>query len=324
MKTISVLTSGGDGPGFNPCVRAVVRTALSHGLSVMGIKYGYAGLIRGEIDELNARSVGGILGKGGTLLGTARSEEFRTERGRMAAMRKLNEYGVEGLVVIGGDGSFRGAMKLCEEYHFPVVGVPGTIDNDICGTDMSIGVDTALNTVLDAVDKVRDTASSHQRAFLIEVMGRDCGYLALMSGIAGGAEMVLIPEVETSLEEVAAALKDAYLRGKAHCIIAVAEGYKPGIEAVAHYLEARREELGFEVRTTVLGHVQRGGSPTAFERLLATRLGVAAVEALLDGESAVMVGLIGNKVVRTPLAQVVAERKVLDLALYEMAKALEK
>jgi 6-phosphofructokinase 1 len=324
MKTIGVLTSGGDGPGFNPCVRAVVRTALSHGLAVMGIKYGYAGLIRGEIDELNARSVGGILGRGGTILGTARSEEFRTERGRMAAMRKLNEYGIEGLVVIGGDGSFRGAMKLCEEYKFPVVGVPGTIDNDICGTDMSIGVDTALNTVLDAIDKVRDTASSHQRAFLLEVMGRDCGYLALMSGIAGGAEMVLIPEVETSLEEVSTALKDAYLRGKAHCIIAVAEGYKPGIEAVAQYLEARHEELGFEVRTTVLGHVQRGGSPTAFERLLATRLGVAAVEALLDGEKEVMVGLIGNKVVRTPLAEVVAERKVLDLALYEMAKALEK
>ena len=194
----------------------------------MGIKYGYAGLINGEIDEMDARSVGGILGRGGTILGTARCEEFRTERGRMTAMRKLNEHGIEGLVVIGGDGSFRGAMKLCEEYDLPVVGVPGTIDNDICGTDMSIGVDTALNTVLDAIDKIRDTASSHQRAFLIEVMGRDCGYLALMSGIAGGAEMILIPEVETSLEEVAAALKDAYLRGKAHCIIVVAEGYKPG------------------------------------------------------------------------------------------------
>ncbi len=324
MKTIGVLTSGGDGPGFNPCVRAVVRTALAHGLTVMGIKHGYMGLINGEIDPMDARSVGGILGKGGTILGTARCEEFRTERGRMVAMRKLNEYGIDGLVVIGGDGSFRGAMKLCEEYDLPVVGVPGTIDNDICGTDMSIGVDTALNTVLDAIDKIRDTASSHQRAFLIEVMGRDCGYLALMSGIAGGAEMILIPEVETGLEEVADALKDAYLRGKAHCIMVVAEGHKPGLEEVAQHLKERRDELGFEVRTTVLGHVQRGGSPTAFERILATRLGAASVEALLDGESTIMVGLIGNQVVRTPLEEVVTQRKILDLDLYEMAKSLER
>lgn len=324
MKTIGVLSSGGDGPGFNPCIRAVVRTAISHGLGVMGVKYGYAGLIRGEIDEMNARSVGGILGKGGTILGTARSEEFRTERGRLTAMRKLNEYGIDGLVVIGGDGSFRGALKLHQEFGLPVVGVPGTIDNDICGTDMSIGVDTALNTVLDAIDKIRDTASSHQRAFLIEVMGRNCGYLAVMSGIAGGAEMILCPEVQTSLEEVAEALKDAYLRGKAHCIIVVAEGYKPGVDAVGTYLKQRREELGFEVRTTVLGHVQRGGSPTAFERLLATRLGCAAVEALLDEESGIMIGLIGNQVVRTPLEEVVSEPKTLDLDLYRMAKALEK
>jgi 6-phosphofructokinase 1 len=324
MRQIGVLSSGGDGPGFNPCIRAVVRTALSHGLGVMGIKYGYAGLIRGEIDEMNARSVGGIVGKGGTILGTARSEEFRTERGRLTAMRKLNEYAIDGLVVIGGDGSFRGALKLYEEFNFPVVGVPGTIDNDICGTDMSIGVDTALNTVLDAIDKIRDTASSHQRAFLIEVMGRECGYLAVMSGIAGGAEMILCPEVPTRLEAVADALKDAYLRGKAHCIMVVAEGYKPGVEAVAQFLKDRREELGFEVRTTVLGHVQRGGSPTAFERLLATRLGSAAVEALLRGESGVMVGLMGNNLVLTPLDEVVSQPKTLDLELYHMARALEK
>ncbi|MGQ9599897.1 MAG: 6-phosphofructokinase [Anaerolineae bacterium] len=324
MKRIGVLSSGGDGPGFNPCIRAVVRTAISHGLSVMGIKYGFAGLINGEMDELDVRSVGGILGRGGTILGTARSEEFRTERGRLTAMRKLHEYGVEGLVIIGGDGSFRGALQLWREFNFPVVGVPGTIDNDIGGTDMSIGVDTALNTVLNAIDKIRDTASSHQRAFLIEVMGRECGYLALMSGIAGGAEMILLPEVETSPEEVAGALKNAYLRGKAHCIIIVAEGYKPGLEAVASYLTERHGELGFEVRTTVLGHVQRGGSPTAFERLLATRLGVAAVEALLNGQSGVMVGLVGNKVVLTPLEEVVTRPKQIDLSLYQMAKMLEK
>ncbi len=324
MKRIGVLSSGGDGPGFNPCIRAVVRHAISHGLSVMGIKYGYAGLINGEIDEMDVRSVGGILGRGGTILGTARSEEFKTERGRLTAMRKLNEYGIDGLVVIGGDGSFRGALKLHEEFGFPVVGVPGTIDNDIPGTDMCIGVDTALNTVLGAIDKIRDTASSHQRAFLIEVMGRECGYLALMSGIAGGAEMILLPEVETSPAEVANALKDAYLRGKAHCIIVVAEGYRPGIEAVAAYLSERQEELGFEVRTTVLGHVQRGGSPTAFERLLATRLGVAAVEALLAGQYGMMVGLVGNQIVLTPLAEVVSQPRCLDLRLYQMAKSLEK
>jgi 6-phosphofructokinase 1 len=324
MKRLGVLSSGGDGPGFNPCIRAVVRTAIFHGLNVMGIKHGYAGLISGQIDEMTVRSVGGILGRGGTILGTARSDEFRTEQGRMTAMRKLNEYGIDGLVVIGGDGSFRGALKLCQDFNFPVVGVPGTIDNDISGTDMSIGVDTALNTVLDAIDKIRDTASSHQRAFLIEVMGRDCGYLAVMSGIAGGAEMILCPEVDTSLEEVADALKDAYLRGKAHCIIVVAEGYEPGIEAVAAYLTERRNKLGFEVRTTVLGHVQRGGSPTAFERLLATRLGVAAVEALLQGQSGVMVGLIGNRIVLTSLEEVVSQPKRLDLEFYRMAESLER
>jgi 6-phosphofructokinase 1 len=316
MKRLGVLSSGGDGPGFNPCIRAVVRTAIFHGLNVMGIKHGYAGLISGQIDEMTVRSVGGILGRG--------SDEFRTEQGRMTAMRKLNEYGIDGLVVIGGDGSFRGALKLCQDFNFPVVGVPGTIDNDISGTDMSIGVDTALNTVLDAIDKIRDTASSHQRAFLIEVMGRDCGYLAVMSGIAGGAEMILCPEVDTSLEEVADALKDAYLRGKAHCIIVVAEGYEPGIEAVAAYLTERRNKLGFEVRTTVLGHVQRGGSPTAFERLLATRLGVAAVEALLQGQSDVMVGLIGNRIVLTSLEEVVSQPKRLDLEFYRMAESLER
>lgn len=324
MKRIGVLTSGGDGPGFNPCVRAVVRTAISHDLGVMGIKYGYSGLIDGDIDEMTVRSVGGIIGRGGTILGTARSEEFRTKRGRLTAMRKLNEHCIEGLVVIGGDGSFRGALKLYEEFDLPIVGVPGTIDNDISGTDMSIGVDTALNTVLDAMDKIRDTASSHQRAFLIEVMGRDSGYLALMSGIAGGAEMILCPEVETPVEEVATALRDAYLRGKAHCIIVVAEGYKPGIEALAEHLTKQRSELGFGVRSTVLGHVQRGGSPTAFERLLATRLGVAAVEALLDGKYGMMVGLIGNEIVLTPLEEVVSRPKALDVKLHQMAKLLEK
>lgn len=323
MKSVGVLCSGGDGPGFNPCVRAVVRTALGLGMRAVGIERGYQGLIEDRMREMDARSVGGILGRGGTILGTARSEEFRTEKGRRRALRNLNREGVDALVVIGGDGSFRGALKL-HEMGLRTIGVPGTIDNDIPYTDMSIGVDTALNTVLENIDRIKDTASSHRRAFLIEIMGRDCGYLALMGGIAGGAEMVLIPEIETPLEAVAVQLEDAYIRGKAHCIIAVAEGYGPGTQAVADYLRAQEDELGFDVRVTVLGHVQRGGSPTAFDRLLATRLGCAAVRELHKGRSGAMVGLVGNEIAVTPLEKVCNEKKVLDLSFYEMAKILEK
>ncbi len=323
MKSIGVLCSGGDGPGFNPCIRAVVRMGLSLGMEVYGIRRGYAGLIACEMQPMTARSVGGIIGRGGTILGTARSQEFTTVQGRREALRNLNRQNIEGLVVIGGDGSMRGALEL-HKMGFPVVGVPGSIDNDIVGTDMAIGVDTALNTVIEAIDKIKDTASSHQRAFLIEVMGRACGYLALMSGIAGGAELVLIPEVETPVEKVAAELQDAYLRGKAHCIIIVAEGARPGTQAVAEYLKARQDELGFSVRVTVLGHVQRGGSPTAFDRLLATRLGVAAVQALHAGKSGVMIGLIGNRIAETPLEEVVAKPKSIDLEFYRMAGVLAK
>jgi 6-phosphofructokinase 1 len=291
MKRIAVLTSGGDGPGLNPCIRAVVRTALDKGLEVMGVRWGYAGLIDCDMVELNARSVGGILNRGGTFLGTARSLEFKTRQGQREALRNLNRMNIDGLVVIGGNGSLTGALEL-HKLDFRVVGVPGTIDNDVNGTDISIGVDTTLNTILDAVDKIKDTASSHQRAFLIEVMGRDSGYLALMAAIASGAELVLIPEVETRMEDVVKAVDDAYIRGKAHCIILVAEGWKPGARALHDCLKERREEIGFGVRLTVLGHVQRGGSPTAYERILATRLGAAAVRALLDGRSGVMVGMI--------------------------------
>jgi 6-phosphofructokinase 1 len=292
-------------------------------MRTVGFERGYEGLVDGRMREMDARSVGGIIGRGGTILGTARSEEFRTERGRKQALRNLNSEGVESLVVIGGDGSFRGALKL-HEMGFPVIGVPGTIDNDIPFTDMSIGVDTALNTVLENIDRIKDTASSHRRAFLIEVMGRQCGYLALMGGIAGGAEMALIPEVETPLEAVAAGLEGAYIRGKAHCIMTVAEGYRPGTQAVVDYLEQHQDDLGFDVRVTVLGHVQRGGSPTAFDRLLATRLGCAAVYELHKGSSGVMVGLVGNEIAVTPLERVCNEKKTLDLSFYEMAKVLEK
>jgi 6-phosphofructokinase 1 len=323
MRRIGVLTSGGDGPGLNPCIRAVTRTALGYGLEVMGIERGYAGLMDGEMIQLDARAVGGIIGKGGTFLGTTRAPEFKTVRGQREALRNLNQHSIEGLVVIGGNGSLSGALAL-HKHGFPVVGVPATIDNDVSGTDIAVGVDTALNTVLGAIDRIKDTASSHQRAFLIEVMGRNCGYLALMGGVAGGAEMVLIPEIETTLEEVAQGLLDAYIRGKAHCIIVVAEGYNPGCQAIVDYLKERREELGFEVRVTVLGHIQRGGSPSAFDRLLATRLGAAAVTELYNGHYGQMVGIKGREVVTTPLEEVASSRMELDLDLYELAKVMEK
>jgi 6-phosphofructokinase 1 len=323
MRRIGVLTSGGDGPGLNPCVRAVTRTALGYELEVMGIKRGYAGLMDCEMIQLDARAVGGIIGRGGTFLGTARAPEFKTVQGQREALRNLNKQSIEGLVVIGGNGSLTGALAL-HKHGFPVIGVPATIDNDVPGTDIAIGVDTALNTILGAIDRIKDTASSHQRAFLIEVMGRDCGYLALMGGVAGGAEMVLIPEVETTLEEVAQGLLDAYIRGKAHCIIVVAEGYKPGTQAIVDYLKERREELGFEVRVTVLGHIQRGGSPTAYDRLLATRLGAAAVTELHNGRYGQMVGTRGRKIVTTPLEEMASSHIELDLDLYNLAKEMEK
>jgi 6-phosphofructokinase 1 len=323
MKRIAVLTSGGDGPGLNPCIRAVVRSAIAKGLEVMGVRRGYDGLIDCDMIDLNARSVGGILNRGGTFLGTARCPEFQTKQGQREALRNLNRMSIDGLVVIGGNGSLTGALKL-HELNFPVVGIPGTIDNDVNGTDISIGVDTTLNTILDAVDKIKDTASSHQRAFLIEVMGRDSGYLALMASIASGAELVLIPEVETKVEDVVKAVDDAYIRGKAHCIILVAEGWKPGARELTDYLRERREEIGFGVRLTVLGHVQRGGSPTAYERILATRLGTAAIEALLKGDYGMMVGMIQGRPGLTPLEEAVAFQKELNLELYEIAKMMEQ
>ena len=321
MKRIGMLTSGGDSPGMNACIRAVVRTSLGIGLEVMGIKRGYNGLIAGEMEPMGARSVGGIIQRAGTILQTARCEEFKTMLGRRKALRKLSEYSIEGLVVIGGGGSLKGALEL-HKMGFPVVGVPASIDNDICGTDMSIGTDTALNTVLDAIDKIKETGSSHGRAFLVEVMGRNYGYLALMAAIAGGAEVVLIPEKEIALEEVAEILEQAYIKGKAHALVVIAEGAKYKTSEVAAYLQ--KEEVGFEVRTTILGHVQRGGSPSAFDRLLATRLGESAVQKIAQGVSGVMVGLIGNKIKTTSLEQVTERRKELDVTFYDMAEVLAK
>jgi 6-phosphofructokinase 1 len=324
MKRIGVLTSGGDSPAMNAFVRAVVRRGLGYGMEVFGIKRGYEGLIEGDIDPMDARSVGGIIDCAGTILGTARCPEFKTKKGQLEAMHNLNKHGIEGLVILGGDGSLRGAMVL-HERGIKVIGAPGTIDNDMCGTTMTIGVDSALNLALQAVDMIKATASSHRRAFLIEVMGNECGYLALVTGIAGGAEMICIPEVPFELEDVAYRLEDAYIRGKAHGIIVVAEGAAYNARAIEEYLCGRAEEIGFkDVRSTILGHIQRGAPPTAFDRLLATRLGAAAVDLLHEDKSGVMVGLGADKVITTPIPEVVAGRKELDLSLYELAQSLEK
>jgi 6-phosphofructokinase 1 len=293
MRKIGVMTSGGDSPGMNACVRSVVRTALSKGLTVKGIQRGFAGLLDGDIHEMGRRDVSGIIQRGGTILQTARCLEFKEPKGQRLGLRRLNEESIDGLVVIGGDGSLRGGLAL-HKAGFPVVGVPGSIDNDIEGTDMSIGVDTTLNTILRALDALRDTASSHERAFLVEVMGRNCGYLAAVGGILGGAEMICIPERPFELEAVAEIVQDAYVQGKNHALIVVAEGAQHGINQIADYL--RQHEVGFDVRVTILGHVQRGGRPSAFDRLLSTRLGVAAVTELLAGNSGVMVGLRGRKI----------------------------
>jgi len=323
VRRLGVLTSGGDGPGMNPAIRAVVRTALEHKVTPVGVRRGYQGLLDNDMEEMTARSVGGIIQRGGTILGTARCPEFMVPRGRMEALHNMSIHGVEGLIVIGGDGSMRGALEL-HKLGFPVIGLPGSIDNDMYGTEMSIGVDTALNTLLRSIDMVKDTASSHRRAFLIEVMGRNCGYLALMGAIAGGAEMALIPEVPFTLDEVLANLQNAYVKGKSHCIIVVAEGASHKADAIKAFLDEHKEETGFETRVTILGHVQRGGAASAFDRILATRLGVAAVERLLAGERGVMVGQSHGEAVSVPLEEVTSKSRPLDMRMYEIARMLDK
>jgi len=321
MDRIGVLTSGGDAPGMNPCLRAIVRTAHFENVEVVGIREGFDGLLRGERMRLTARDVGGIIQRGGTILQTARSPEFHERKGRLRALRELNSAGIEGLVVIGGDGSMHGAYELTE-MGFPVVGVPASIDNDIWGTNMALGVDTALNTIMEAVDKLRDTASSHQRAFLIQTMGRNCGYLALMAGIICGAEVILIPERETSLADVAEAVEDAYARGKTHAIIIAAEGNSLAPQDVVNHLEGL--EVGFKTRLTILGHIQRGGRPGAFDRLLATRMGVKAVESLIAGETSVMVGLGGREITTVALSEVVSRQREANIEYFDMARMLAR
>lgn len=304
---------------MNPCIRGVVRAGLAHGINVFGVEGGFAGLIRGVFRPLGARDVGGIMQRGGTILQTARSAEFREARGQREAIRQLNSAGIDALVVAGGDGSLHGAEVLAEQ-GVPVVGVPASIDNDIYGTDMCIGVDTALNTIVDCIDKLRDTASSHSRAFLVETMGRTSGYLALQAGIICGAEMVLVPEIATPAEKVSEAIEDAYRRGKTHCIIVVAEGYKPQTTELAHLIDDM--DLGFTSRVTILGHIQRGGKPTAFDRMLASRFGVKAVEFLANGHSGVMTALNGRVIEALPLHEVNSKQRSLAQEYYDMAHIL--
>jgi 6-phosphofructokinase 1 len=323
MKRIAVLTSGGDAPGMNAAIRSVVRTGIAQGWDVFGVRHGYAGLIGGDMSSLSARDVGGILQRGGTMLGSARSLEFETEEGRVKALRNLNGRGIEGLVVIGGNGSQTGAYAL-SKMGFPVVGVASTIDNDLVGSDITIGVDTALNIALESIDRLKTTASSHQRAFLVEVMGRHCGYLALMAAIAGGAEAVVLPEFDLEPEAVAAELQDAYVRGKSHALVVVAEGAKFNAEAMAAYFKTHQQKLGFSLRVTTLGHVQRGGNPGAFDRILATRLAGGATEALARGEYGVLVGTIRGEITTTPYPEIVGKQKPLDPRLLELAGILAK
>ena len=323
MKRIAVLTSGGDAPGMNAAVRAIVRTGSERGLEFVGVRRGYAGLIENDMIPLGNREVGGIIQRGGTFLQSARSHEFTTPEGRAVALKNIAAQKVDGLIIIGGNGSQAGAHAL-SQLGVPVIGVASTIDNDLYGSDITIGVDTALNIALEAIDRLRVTASSHRRASLIEVMGRKCGYLALMSGLAGGAEDVVIPERELDPETVARNIRHAYDRGKNHALVVVAEGANYNAEKLMKYFTEQREVLGFELRVTTLGHVQRGGTPTAFDRLMATRFGDTATELMAGGKHGVLVGLHNGQVGTTPLHEVVNTPKPLDLSLLDLTKVLSR
>jgi 6-phosphofructokinase 1 len=311
MKKIAVFTSGGDSPGMNACVRAVVRTALYRGLEVYGIYRGYEGMIEGDIKKLQSSSVSNIVQRGGTILKSARSAEFRTPEGRKKAFENLQALGIEGIVAIGGDGTFTGAKLFFEEYGIPTIGCPGTIDNDIYGTDYTIGFDTAVNTALDAIDKIRDTAAAHDRIFFIEVMGRDAGFIAVESGIGGGAEFVLVPEIKTNLDGIVKSFKNLR-KTKTSSIIVVAEGEEEGnAEIVMNKIKDQVNDPNKEFKVTTLGHIQRGGNPTARDRVLASRCGMAAVEGLLAGEKNCMAGVMNQEVVYTSFADCIGKTKPL-------------
>ena len=319
IKKVGVLTSGGDSPGMNAAIRSVVRTCAYHNIQCVGIYRGYQGMIEGDFKEMGARTVHNIINKGGTILKSARSKEFMTVEGRVKAHDQLVKAGIDGLVVIGGDGSFTGAEIFNKEHHFPVMGIPGTIDNDIFGTSHTLGYDTALNTVVDVIDKIRDTASSHNRLFFVEVMGRDAGHIALNAGIGAGAEEILIPEENLGLDRLLDSLKKSKASGKSSSIVVIAEGDKIGknVFELKDYVEMNLPE--YEVRVSVLGHMQRGGAPSCFDRVLASRFGVKAVESLLDGKSNFMVGMLNDKVALTPLLKAIKGHTEIDRELLRVS-----
>ena len=322
MKTIGVLTSGGDSPGMNTALRSIVRTCAHYKIKCVGIVRGYSGLIEGNTKVLNTRSVRGIINKGGTFLYSARCDEFRQASGRKKAYKTLRNNNIDGLIVIGGDGSFTGALKLKDEFNFPVIGIPGTIDNDIFGTSHTLGYDTALNTVMDAIDKIRDSAISHDRLFFVEVMGKDAGYIALRSGIAIGAQEILIPEVNTKINDLIDSLKNSKKSGKTSSIIVVAEGYKPGKNVYQIADEIQEKLPNYQVRVSVLGHIQRGGRPSCFDRVLGTKMGVKAVELLKNAKTGIMVGTQHGKIVTVPLKKAISEKTKIDKDLLRISKIM--
>lgn len=322
-RRIGVFTSGGDAPGMNACVRAIVRTAVAHDLEVIGIRRGYAGMIDGDFVEMDGRSVSNIVQQGGTILKSARSERFRTPEGRKTACEQLQASGIEALVGIGGDGTFRGASLLYEEHNVPTVGCPGTIDNDLFGTDETIGYDTALNTAIENIDRIRDTADAHDRLFLVEVMGRDAGFIALNCGIGGGAELVLVPETFTEMEDIKTRILSLMTAQSRSSIVVVAEGDEHG--GAQHIERVLRDDDAFQqidLRVCILGHTQRGGSPTARDRVLASRLGAASVEALIEGHENVMVGLVNNETKLTPMRNVWSRKKNINYELLRLTQLL--
>ena len=322
MKTIGVLTSGGDSPGMNTALRSIVRTCAHYKIKCVGIVRGYSGLIEDNTKVLNTRSVRGIINKGGTFLYSARCDEFRQASGRKKAYKTLRINNIDGLIVIRGDGSFTGALKLKDEFNFPVIGIPGTIDNDIFGTSHTLGYDTALNTVMDAIDKIRDSAISHDRLFFVEVMGKDAGYIALRSGIAIGAQEILIPEVDNKINDLIDSLKNSKKSGKTSSIIVVAEGYKPGKNVYQIADEIQEKLPNYQVRVSVLGHIQRGGRPSCFDRVLGTKMGVKAVELLKNAKTGIMVGTQHGKIVTVPLKKAISEKTKIDKDLLRISKIM--
>ena len=321
IKTVGILTSGGDAPGMNACIRAVTRTAIFNGMKVMGIYRGYEGLINGEIKEFTSESVSNTIQRGGTILKTARSMEFMTPEGMQKAYDNLVKFGIDALIVIGGNGSLTGAQNLAREYDYPVIGLPGTIDNDLYGTDSTIGYDTALNTIVDCVDKIRDTATSHDRIFFVEVMGRDAGFLAQNSAIAAGAEAAIIPEDQTDVDQLEQFISRGFRKSKNSSIVIVSESKKDG-GAMYYADRVRKEYPQYDVRVTILGHLQRGGTPTACDRILASRLGHASIEALKEGQRNVMVGIHNDQIVYVPIDRAIKKDKPIDKELIDVLGVL--